>query len=291
MRVALLVAGEADAGLLRGVLRELNIDDVWVLHNDLGDRFILDPVPDFVVGVLTADDGSPQSRSTAFTNAEVSLRLGFAAGRGVPTLAIVPPTTEIRSPDPLITVVACDMHARQALVDHLWAFTATFDLPSSSPPVPTERPLENADEYLAALEQLQWGGRGSVGKFERLISRVLMSAGAAVAETKGSLGNRVDFAFVPSGGSTDIILVEVKAGDLSEKKLSGAEEQLQRFVIERQAKYGIVLYHDIHGRSFPSRHSTPRIVRMSARELIQKLAGEPLHKVLDAAVVEAAGRM
>ncbi|MFC8256969.1 hypothetical protein ACFUNF_04790 [Streptomyces sp. NPDC057291] len=293
MPASLLVAGKADGGLLLGVLRELNIEDVWVLHNDLGDRFMLDPVPDFVVGVLTDDENSPRSKNKTFTNGEVSLRLGLAAGRGVPALAIVPPTAKMRSPDPLIMVAACDVHVRQALADHLWAFTATLDFPppSSAPPGPIERGLENADEYLAVLNQLEWGSRGFGGQFERLMGRVLMSAGAAVAETKGSLGDRVDLAFVPSGGSTDIILVELKAGHLSEATLSGAEEQLQRFVIERQAKYGIVLYHDTYGRSLPNRHSTPLIVRMSARELIQRLAGEPLPKVLDAAVVEAVGRM
>lgn len=294
MRVSLLVAGEVNKGPLLRVLHELNIDDVWVLHNDLGDRFMLDPAPDFVVGVLSDRDSDAKAvQNKTFTNGEVALRLGLAAGKGVPTLVIASPSTQMRSPDPLITVVRCPIK-RDALVGHLWAFTTSLSLsPSSDATAPPERQLENADHYLSELDRLEWGSTYFGDQFERLISRLLLSAGAAVVETEsaGPLGDRVDIAFMPSGRSGDIILVELKAGNISEKQLAAAEEQLQRYVIGRQAKYGIVLYHDVSGRMLSSHHSTPLILRMPARELIQKLANDPLPKVLDDAVGEAAGRM
>ncbi|MFD4955253.1 hypothetical protein [Streptomyces sp. NPDC058451] len=279
---------------LLDVLRALNVEDAWVLHNDLGDRFMLEPVPDFVVGVLAGDDSDRWDKPKGFTDGEVTLRLGLAAGRGVPALIIAPPSIEMRTPDPLITVVACEVDSRQALADHIWAFTTTLDLsPANLFHEPTGRRLRNADEYLTALERIEWGGSNPGVQFERLMVRMLMEAGAAVvnSEPYGFMGEPVDIAFMPSGGSSDIVLVELKAGHLTEKRLSEAEKQLQALVIERHAKYGMVLYHDVEGRPLRSRHSTPLILRVPARELIHRLADDPLSKVLDTAVIEAVGRL
>ncbi|WP_369221535.1 hypothetical protein AB5J52_06775 [Streptomyces sp. R39] len=293
MRASIVIAGQTEVQHLTRVLRGLDVDDVWVLHNDLGDRYILDPVPDFVVGVLSDDDLSGGTSPKPFSNNDVALRVGLAAGRGVPALVIAPPPIQAASPDPLITVVACEVDAHQALTDHIWAFTTTLDLPSNPAPELPERRLKNPDHYLSELDRLDGRGGVTALQFERLVGQILMEAGAAVveAESQGQADQRVDIAFMPSGGSQDIVLVELKSGRLTEKRLRDAEEQLQSFVIERRAKYGMVVYHDVEGRPLSSRRTTPLIFRMSARELIQRLAAEPLPKVLNDAVVEAVGRM
>ncbi|MGW3242361.1 hypothetical protein [Streptomyces sp. NPDC001070] len=293
MRVSVLVAGETDVRPLLDILQGLDVEEAWVLHNDLGDRFMLDPVPDCVVGVLTLEDLSQSAKGKPFSNADVGLRMGLAAGRGVPTLVIAPAPIQATSPDPLITTVTCSLDATDALTDHVWAFTAMLDLPvKKRVPASQGERLGDAAGYLAELDRLDWGS-GSLGmKLERLVSRVLMATGAAVVEPEASsLGDRVDIAFLPSPDSPDIVLIELKTGHLQETQLEQAEEQLQKYVIDRQARYGLVLYHDLSGKPLKSRHPTPLIVRMSARQFIEKLASEPLPKVLDAAVVEAVGRI
>ncbi|MFF7525966.1 hypothetical protein [Streptomyces pseudovenezuelae] len=295
MRTAVLVAGQATVRPLLNVLRELHIEDIELLVNDFSARVVPVSTPDLVIGVLADNSSSPRTKSESFTNEEVALRLGLMAGRGVPALIIAPPSSpQMHSPDHLITVARCPM-TREALVGHVWAFTTSVEL--SSPTVvtePQERHLENAGHYLTELDRLESESSAFAGRFERLVGQMLLSAGAAVVENESSRGlleGRVDIAFMPSARSSDIVLVELKAGLLSEKLLAAAERKLQRFVIHRQAKYGMVLYHDVNGRTLPSRESTPLIVRMSARELIEKLAADPLPKVLDDAVATAVERM
>ncbi|WP_329437931.1 hypothetical protein [Streptomyces canus] len=294
MRTSILVAGLTKVRPLLDVLGELQIEENRILANDLGDRRMFEPTPDLVIGVLAENnDRARASQYKAFTNEEVTLRLGLMAGRGVPALIIAPPSTQLHSPDPLITVARSPM-TREALVDHVWAFTTSVELsPSSAVAVSPERKLENPGHYLTELDSLERASGSSGTRFERLIGSMLLDAGAAVVENESlsQAGDRVDIAFMPSRRSADIILMELKTGHISEKWLTAAEEQLQRYVIERQAKYGMVLYHDVNGRMLPTRQSTPLIVRMSARELIEKLAADPLPKVLDDAVATAVERM
>jgi hypothetical protein len=56
----------------------------------------------------------------------------------------------------------------------------------------------------------------------------------------------------PSADSSSVILVEAKSGQLDERRLQDAEQQLQGYVIDRQAGLGLVICHDSLGRQFPS---------------------------------------
>lgn len=299
MHASIVVAGGTNVESLCDLLYEVGVNEAWVLNGDIGDRYIFDPAPDFLVGVLSNVDLTDMCSTKSFSNSDVLLRMGLAAGRGIPGFLIAPLSIHATSPDPIITVVQCNLDSHEALADHIWAFTAALDHHHSgahSQSMP--RPLENIDEYLGGLERLNTGS-GSLGiRFERLISRVLMKAGAAVSEggatTNADVGVRtddgVDIAFMPPGGSTDIILVELKVGHLSDKILADSEKQLQKYVIERRAKFGVLLYHDVTGRDF-RRDSMPLILRIAAREFIKKLAQGTLPEVLDDALSRAVERM
>jgi hypothetical protein len=138
------------------------------------------------------------------------------------------------------------------------------------------------------------GNDGSAAlQVERLPAAVLSRVGAEIVENPefDGPGRRVDLAVLPSRTSTEILLIEVKAGRLSEQRLSDAERQLQTCVIERHASLGLVFYHDFADNHWPSPRTIPLVIRMSARELIAGLVTNSLPQLINGVARDAARRL
>lgn len=294
MRASVVAAGGPDLRVLFKALEDIGTRDWWVLRSAIGDRFMFDPVPDFVVGVLSPTqfertDPAPEG----LTNLDVMLRVGRAVERGLPTLIIAPPPLIINSPVQGATVAHCPLDVEDVLQNHLWAFMTTVSSTSQVHESLGEATRIDPTPFLRAISSINESLSGYGAQVESLVGQVLQQAGAALVENqqRGTLGDRVDFAFVPSADSSGVVLVEAKAGRLSEKRLADAENQLQHYVLSRRAQLGIVVYHDTSDRLYPAPHATPMIVRFSLRELVEKLAVDSLPKVIAAAIADAVGRM
>jgi uncharacterized protein YjbI with pentapeptide repeats len=158
-----------------------------------------------------------------------------------------------------------------------------------------ESRLLDVEHYRQRLETLK--GTENYGiAFEKLIIQLLTEAGATLAEkdhTQGhSLGNYsdsvVDFAFIPSDESSNIVLVECKSGRLSEQRLAEAELQLEHLVRERRANLGLVVYNDLEDRQFSAdRHSAGRTQIISAIDLLHRLRLTALSQVISDAITHS----
>ena len=142
------------------------------------------------------------------------------------------------------------------------------------------------------LSELERSASISGWRFEDLVSSILRQVGAASVENERYEPDRgVDIVVAPSDDSPGVILVETKYGQLDERRLRDAEQQLQGYVINRQVGLGLVVYHDSLGRQFPQRRGVPLIVRLSFEELVRQLATRSLTQVLSDATASAIDRI
>jgi hypothetical protein len=178
---------------------------------------------------------------------------------------------------------------------HLWAFVST--LPGRAHLTSPQPVARSADfDATAVLNQLYTiDGRqpSATLQVERLIASLFSQVGAEFVENPelDRQGDRVDMAVLPSRESAEILLVEVKAGRLTEERLAAAESQLQSYVLGRHAGLGLLLYHDFDGQHLPSRHTIPLIIRLSVREMIAGLATNSLPQLISGVVRDSIRRM
>lgn len=284
MHASLVVAAGSDVQTLATALQGVGVDEAFVLGNAFGDHFLFDPLPDMVIGLLNPDLADPATPS--LSNLDVMLRMGRAIEKGIPTLLIVPPPMSAPTATQGISYAMCRADAEELLKTHLWAFLAKVaSNQRQSPPVPHNSLKTGA--YRARLEQLKHTGRAA--HFEELIEKVLTDAGAAVeVNPKTSVDTAIDFALIPSSGSPNVVLVECKWGNISERVIGDVEARLQQYVISRGAQLGVVIYQDVKGRRISSRHPTPLVVHLSADELLDGLESGDLPQVLSNAAAAAA---
>ena len=123
MRATVVAAAGLDLTELIDAIGAAGVADAWVVGNDAGDRLMYDPMPDLIVCALdpaAADRIDPSPRG--FTNLDVMVRAGQAAGRGLPTLIIAPPPLILSAPIPGTDLAYCPLDQGGALRDHVWAF-------------------------------------------------------------------------------------------------------------------------------------------------------------------------
>lgn len=293
MYSSVVAAGDLDLEPVAEALAAAGIQEGVVLQNGLGDSSIFNPVPDAVVGVLSPTRSETHEVGRGFTNLDVMLRIGQAAERRLPTLLIAPPPLVLTSLIPGVTLAPCDLDASQALNEHCWAFAATIGARAQHRGRGAITNRADLHDLLREIGELRADGPGLERQVESLTSRLLEAAGAALVESalRTDVGGRIDLAFMASEDSPGVILVEIKAGLLDPAQIVNASEQLQRHVLDRRAQLGIVLYHDVRGRSFQTRHPTPLTVAISLTELAERLMGQDLPTVISYAVADHIGRM
>lgn len=285
MRATVVTAAGLDLTVLVATFRPAGITEAWVLGNDGGDRMLFDPAPDLVICVL--DPGGPERADGSplgFTNLDVMIRAGQAAERGVPTLIIAPPPLMLSAPVAGADVAYCPLDREHALADHVWAFVQSAQpgehREAAGPARLVEpRPVEAELHLLEALYPHRKFHQG----IEYLVANLLREAGAALPST----GPGVDLAFIASEDSPGVMLMEIKAGELSEPKLSAAETRLQEYVRSSRAKLGVLVYHDLAHRDLPARQPIESVVRISLTDLIEQLGTRRLPDVIAAAVARS----
>src|SRR5580700_5129323 len=97
MRALLLAAAGLDLQDVARALGSVGVDDAWVQTANLGDPPFDESSPDFVLAVLspslvTGESPTPVAGGgPPFSNLDVAIRAGRAAGQGYPVLLVVPP--------------------------------------------------------------------------------------------------------------------------------------------------------------------------------------------------------
>ncbi len=285
----------------------MDVHDLRVIKNVAGDGLIFDPAPVVVVGALDAQDASGSASSQeGFNNYDVLLRLGQAVSRGIPSLLIVPPPLKPPSSIRGLSVALCAPDNRPALEDHIWALTANISR-GGGQKNPTDKftPVD-VPRYLSKLQAVERNYRESLplgldasgritqayAEFERLISELLVASGAALAERPGGFRRHdyADFAFIPSGGSSVVVLAECKLVS-RRRRLHEDEAILHQKVSATHSQLGLLIYHSVDGTEPPPRrYPTALVDRISATELIERLGESSLPKVISDAVGQAAAR-
>ena len=252
---------------------------------------VLDPGPPArnLIPIPTGPGASP------FFNLDVAIRAGRSAGQGYAVLLIVPPPLPRPADLKGVVVAQCPLDDHDVLRLHLWAFVSTLPgrehLEITAPG--GQQTAYDATSILNQLYRIEGNDRLAPLQVEQLVTSLFSQVGAEFVENpqRDQPGSQVDLAVLPSRESTDILLVEVKAGRLTEERLTAAEEQLQDNVLTRHASLGLVLYHDFEGKQLPSRHTIPLIIRMSVRELVAGLATNAFPQLISGAVSDAIRRM
>jgi hypothetical protein len=291
-----------DLEMLARAAGDVGIGEAWVITNNAGDSIMQESPPDLVIAVLdpgqpspAAPSGPPGPGAYPFANLDVAIRSGRAAGQGFPVLMIVPPP--LPRPADLVGVVVarCPLDNFNVLRLHLWAFVST--LPGRAhltAPQPVAQPTGfDATAILNQLYSINGQQPSAALQVERLVTSLFGQVGAELVENPGrdQPDSRVDLAVLPSRESADILLVEVKAGQLTESDLAAAEERLQGYVLTRHAALGLVLYHDFDDKHLPSPRATSLVIRMSVRELVAGLATNNLPQLISGVVRDAIRRM
>ena len=286
--------------MLFDVFEDLGVDEGWVITSNAGESLIGESIPDFVTAVFNPHVDVTNSESsggwaTPFTNVDVAIRAGRAVGQGYPVFLVVPPPLQEPTDLAGVVVAPCPLDDFDTLRLHLWASVST--LPGRlSPPAQASlsTPMDfNATSVLDRLAEIDGSQPGAGLRVEQLVTSLLSQVGAVLVASHGRevFANPINLAFLPSRDTSDVVLVELKVGHLTEPRLAEAEQQVQQLVLERRASLGLLLYHDVGGRNLPSKHVTPLVIRLSVRQLVAGLATDSLTQLLSRVVQEAIRRM
>ncbi len=301
MHALLLGPAGLDLGPVADAALDVGIEGFWVQKFNVGEPPFGDSLPNLVIAVL---DPQPPAEigvslgpggTAPFTNLDVAIRAGRASGQGYPVLLVVPHPLSRPADLGGVVVAHCPLNDLDALRLHMWAFVSTLPARSQLPsPQPVARPT--VFDATTILDQLEGVGRrqGSASmQVERLVASLLSQVGAELVENpdRRQPDSRIDLAFLPTRDAAGVVLVEIKAGRLSEDILAAAERQLGDYVIERHASLGLLLYHDLEGQNLPSKGTVPLVIRMSVRQLVAGLQINSLPQLIRGVVNDAIRRL
>jgi Restriction endonuclease len=286
VRAAVVRAGGVVLAPLINALGQVGAQDVFVLANAIGDSNLFDPVPDFVVGVLSPLAG--ESQGQGLTNLDVILRVGRSVERDLPTLLIVPPPLPALAPTAGLAFAYCPTDSDAALYFHLSALVATVS--SESQRLPEQRSKPATSDPASVAEYLSGGPELSPNAFEELLRNLFQSVGAeTIVSQRTPNDTGVDLVVTPAEAPNNLVFIQAKAGRVSERSLSSLEGQLQNIVLENRANLGLLVYYDREGTEFAPRSSTPLVISFSLKSLAQLLATQSLVQVLNSAAAGEPG--
>lgn len=119
---------------------------------------------------------------------------------------------------------------------------------------------------------------------EKQTADLLRQAGFIISEQPMGGGRGADLAVWADELESFVggpLLVEIKSGELSERRLQDAAEQLRHHVSSTHGRFGLLIYWDQNGREFPQTSAKwPFIFQLSGRALTTLIEQERLGKEL-----------
>jgi hypothetical protein len=135
-------------------------------------------------------------------------------------------------------------------------------------------PKAKVNSFLERVKALRKSGNER--DVENLVGQILKEVQLqSVTDEKNITGKRIDFVIWSDNLSLSMgnpLLVEIKAGHLSEQNIYIAEEALKEFILKAEGNSGILLYLDLMGSRYRENYSlNPLIVRLDLEDLINNL--------------------
>lgn len=288
MRCLLAADLELSGEDLRHVMRRLQIDLVEI--NRLGVDWLTEsPTPpvDFVCGVL-------RQQHNRDSEAAVLVDIGVALGRRIPVFLIVEPPRKTPLVVAGLTRVEADLTNEGALELHLRQFLRAIRRgkpevqPKKGSPALSHEDAELARARLRALRPASGSaGRSASQHFEHLIRDLLDTRDADVSAfwQPRDLDHDLALWAHDTGGVLDSpVLVQLKLwADAPSRALKGAIETFAKQLSRQPAPFGLLIYHSMSGNQrepVPADTAQPRVVAVSAHELVDMLSRQPLGRLL-----------
>lgn len=211
-------------------------------------------------------------------NRNVLFEMGLATGLNRPLLIFAPRTALVPLDLQGVAYARTDLTDEDAVGFHLDAFLRYAYRKSLMTSTPASKKSSRIDLSWArkALKEItaQSSQRYEVG-LDRLIAKIFESSGAVV-----SMGEENDFGADMAlwidelqGSVGNPLIVQVKAGKITEKTAQKAEQQILALVPKVHAHAGVFIYHDPDNKRIGEAPlSWPLVMRFSAAELIDLVA-------------------
>ena len=233
VRATVVTASGVDLRTLVDALRRVGTQDISVFANSIGDSSLFEPLPDFVVGVLSPVASDPQQ---GLTNLDVMLRIGRSTEQKIPTLLIVPPPLLALSPMADVAIAYCPTDNEAALTLHISAIVATAS--SRGNEAPEKAPIPAKSGLTEVIQYLATGPDMSVVEFESIVRDILTSdpgSRAIVSQPANGDDMGVDLVLSPAGASSSVVLVQAKRLHVKPQWLTRSEIELHNRVTESHA--------------------------------------------------------
>ena len=229
---------------------------------------------DFVCGIISTE-----------TSPNVLFEIGLAYGARKPLFLIVDKKADL--PANLrdffcVRASPLDIDAIQFNIDSFLEYptkpTSTKYRTSTGP----EFSAIYRDDELESLRRLEASESGLA--LEAFIADLLKKANMVVVDESHYPDRGADIAIWLDDIESSLgnpVLVEVKAGQLSDQRLRSAESQLRHYLTQTNAKVGLLVYLDTDGRRFPKLSlEWPLVIRLDARDLVDLLSKNELAPAL-----------
>lgn len=286
MRCLLITNPHAADDQLRNVMEELCVEVVAIdrLHIDwLTEK--LTPPADFACAIL-AEPADAEAEAAVFVD------IGVALGREVPVFLVVAPSRKVPLVLAGLTRVDADLDNRGALELHLKQFLRSISRETPRARQPLEQSPALTPEEAAVARTSLWDlarePRGhSARTFEHLMLNLLDSPGSQVSRPVPDAEGGWDLSLWDRGTELAIdgpVLIQLKLWDSPPRQgLITAARRFADQLATRPAPFGLLIYHV----TLPGAYDIPlpvelasRIVVVSAGDLIDVLAEQPIGKVL-----------
>jgi len=294
---------EADTGTLRTALEQRNVK--WVDATSAKPKLsILNTIEsairhaDFVCVVIPRGVETPN----------IYFELGIAIGFQKPVLLFVEPGVDITADLASLDYLRATLTDQPAIDFNLDAFLDHFPRrPKARPTKPPEyalsiEPKSSRTEAPSGMRHfesrvlnIEWAKRGvseieqmppalAEPKFEELVARLFVEAGAVVRQQRGEFEGGVDMALWLDEVRSSLrnpLMVQVKLGKLSESAITEAENLLRVHIAKARAEAGLLVYLDREGQLFVKvRAYWPLVFRLNIHELIELIGSGELAKNL-----------
>jgi Restriction endonuclease len=288
MRATLISASGVVLKTLMDVLEQHNTEELLVARNTIGDSFLFEPTPDFVVGVLSS---TARDTNQGLTNLDVMFRIGRSVEREIPTLLIVPPPLQINSPIAGVAIARCPTDNAGALTIHVSTIIATATARYGKVPQDAVRLASPGMRLNELIQFLNADPALSPIEFESIVREILANDPGSRSITSQSEYPRdggIDAILSPADAPGQVILVQAKMQPSNLQRLARAEFELQEYVTSSHASLGLLVLYDREARDLPARSSplTPLVVSVSLKSLAEQLLDQSLLQVLVKATAE-----
>lgn len=258
-----------DLSTLRDVLRNAGAEWVDQSHVHLGQS-----LPEAVSAAISAADFVCAVIPEGADSANVFYDLGFARAQEKPVLVFVEHGRTLPSFLQHLPYAKAGMHDRQAMVFQLTSFLRFG--PKRRTHSKTVTQVESEKPLAGSLEKASGAlANADAFAFEQAIYEMFQDAGVAISQPTETERDAADLAlWLDSVHETfgGPVLVELKAGRLSEAVLREAEDRLRHHIFATGGEIGVLVYLDRDGRVFDAQQfGWPTVVRLSADELMKLL--------------------